>query len=200
MMPDAQATIKERGWIGRLKAGDRAAFDEFVAAYKGKAVSWVFHMVGNTQDAGDIVQEAFVRVFTGIGRFRGEAKFATWFYRILVNLSRDHIRRRARAGKIFIEKKYDGDEDDRDPAAEIGDESMSPGRFVLNQELGGLLDRAVAKLPEKQKAAFCMKYLDGIPAKEIAEILGCRAATVKVHIFRALCALRGTMEPYLKKT
>lgn len=199
MIGDSREALTEEDRVSRLKAGDRAAFDEFVAAYKVKAVSWAFHMVGNTQDAGDIVQEAFLRVFTGIEHFRGDAKFATWFYRILVNLSRDHIRRRARSGKIFIERRDDG-EDDRDPVDEAADETMNPRRLAMNEELGVLLDRAVAKLPEKQKAAFCMKYLDGIPVGEIAGILGCRAATVKVHIFRALCALRGRMESYLKKS
>ena len=186
--------------IKRLQEGDRCAFDELVVMYKKRAFSLVFNILGNVEDAKDIVQEGFLRVYTGIKSFRGDAKFLTWFYRILINLARDYIRKRIRSRKLFcsFESTQEKEEDANPP--EPGDETLNPGKLVLNKELGLLLDRAVSELPGNPRTAFCMKYYEGMKIEEISKILECRASTVKVHLFRAAQALQCKLEPYLKKS
>lgn len=196
-MKNEQSLERSQDCVRRLQEGERAAFDELVEMYKRKAFSLVFNIVGNVEDARDIVQEGFLKVYTGIVGFRSEANFFTWFYRILVNLSRDHLRRKMRAKKVFVAPVVGDDEEER--PVEIEDETLSPERLVLTKELGSLLDQAVNALPGNQKMAFCMKYYEGMKVQEISGVLKCRPSTVKVHIFRASEAVARKMEPYLKK-
>jgi RNA polymerase sigma-70 factor (ECF subfamily) len=183
--------------VRRLKMGERAAFDEIVAIYKKRAFSCVYGVVGNVEDTKDIVQEGFLKVYAHIAGFRDESKFFTWFYRILINLARDFLRKKVRANKTFV-APFESDDGEARPL-EVADESLSPERLVLGKELESQLDEAVSALPGNQKLAFCMKYREGYKVKEIAEVLRCRPSTVKVHLFRACAAVHQRLEPYLKK-
>ncbi len=184
--------------VRRLKEGDRGAFDELVQMYKGRAFASAYGMVGNAEDAKDIVQEAFIRVYTGIAGFRGESGFFTWFYRILINLCRDHLRKKVRTQKIFLDPVEDPQEE-ASSTPEVSDDSQNPGRAVLEKESRMLLEQAVRRLPQNQRAAFVMRYFDGLKTAEIAAAIGCRPATVKVHLFRACQAVAQRLAPYLRK-
>ncbi len=190
---------EELSVIRRIKEGDRYAFDELVDTYKRKAFSLVFNIIGNVEDTKDIVQEAFIRVYAGIKNFREDSRFLTWFYRILINLARDHIRKKVRARKLFCSFETTQEAGEEPDPPEYPDETLNPAELVLNKELGAVMDRAVGELPGNQRAAFCMKYFEGMKTEEISKILECRVSTVKVHLFRATQALRCKLEPYLKK-
>jgi len=187
-------TEEERLLIGRFKNGDAAAFDELVEAYQRKGFAIAYNMTGNCEDAKDILQEAFIKVYCNIKGFNEEAKFFTWFYRIVVNCSLDFLRKRGRKRAVFSEG---GLEDDSN--IEPTDTAESPQQALVTEELNRELEQAVEQLPEKQKACFLLKHRNGFKAREIADILGCNLSTVKVHLFRAANTLQGKLSSILTR-
>lgn len=189
--------VVESELIIQIKEGNRMAFDILVSQYKEKAFALAFSIVGNVEDTKDITQEAFIRVYNGIGKFRQEASFSTWFYRTLVNLSKDYLRK-TKYTEHPLSKRLIKDEE-KGVLFQIKDLKYSPEGLVLNRELNQMINLAISKLPQKQRLAFILKHLQGIKTDEIARILNCAQATVKVHLFRAVRNLQRDLQPYLKE-
>ncbi|MFH0876931.1 MAG: sigma-70 family RNA polymerase sigma factor [Candidatus Omnitrophota bacterium] len=189
---------KANDCVRRLQGGERAAFDELIQAYKHKAYGVVYRIVGNVEDAQDVLQEAFLRAYANIGQFRGEARFSTWLYRILINLARDALRKKIRTRRFF-DPKLERQDQEQDVLANMPDGSMNPRQLALEKEKTVLLQRAVTRLSEKQRLAFCLKYFEGHSTEEVAFIMHCRPATVKVHLFRASQALQRALGFYAKQ-
>lgn len=182
--------------IQRLRQGERPAFDELVGLYRNRGLAVAYNLAGNLEDAKDILQEAFIKVYLNIKSFKEESRFSTWFYRILVNCSLDFLRKRKRAQKVFAEP-FISDEEDK--IKEIPDEHYAPDRVILNKELAQNLDNCIASLPQKQMACFQLKHQNGLSTLEIAQILGCNVSTVKVHLFRSTRTLQDKLSAYLCK-
>jgi RNA polymerase sigma-70 factor (ECF subfamily) len=189
--------VVESELIIQIKEGNRMAFDILVSQYKEKAFALAFSIVGNVEDTKDITQEAFIRVYNGIGKFRQEASFSTWFYRTLVNLSKDYLRK-TKYTEHPLSKRLIKD-GEKGVLFQIKDLKYSPEGLVLNRELNQMINLAISKLPQKQRLAFILKHLQGIKTDEIARILNCAQATVKVHLFRAVRNLQRDLQPYLKE-
>ncbi|MFH1753227.1 MAG: RNA polymerase sigma factor [Candidatus Omnitrophota bacterium] len=169
--------------ISKVKAGDKDAFDGLVSLHKRKAFGLCYSIVGNVEDAKDILQDGFIKAYENIDRFRGDSSFYTWLYRILVNISWDHLRKKK--GKKMVHL----------------DEGMSvagnPVDSVFNKELKDVLDSAIRLLSERQHICFVMKHVNGMKIDEIARILHCSASTVKIHLFRAVRNLQKLLDGYL---
>ena len=174
--------------IARLKQHDRAAFNEMVGAYRERGFAIAYRMVGNGEDAKDVLQEAFIRVFTHINRFKEKAHFHTWVYRIVVNCAWDQLRKRKRNKMETIESVH---------ASEVRDE-VHRDDTVFDHELAGTIDACTRRLPERQRTCFILKYKNGLTVSEIAETIGCNQSTVKVHLFRALGKMRAQLGAYKK--
>lgn len=194
----SDSIVAESELISRMREGDRTAFEILVNQYKEKAFALAFSIVGNVEDAKDIAQEAFVRVYNNIGQFREEASFSTWFYCILINLSKDHLRKSKRT-EHSLSQRIAEDNEGKQLLIEVKDLSGAPKRLALNRELNELIDTAISRLPQKQRLAFILKHIHGMKIGEIAEILNCAQATVKVNLFKAVRSLRKHLEPYLKE-
>lgn len=179
----------DSGLIERAKNGERAAFDSLVDIHKGKAFALAFSFIGDVEDAKDVLQEAFVKAYTGIINFRGASSFYTWFYRILVNQCKDFLRKKRVRSGVFLEP-LPSLEEDGDNAPEAVDSSPGPSQMALNSEARQLINEAVSGLPEKQKAVFILKHIQGMKLNEIADVVGCSESTAKVHLFRAIRGLR----------
>lgn len=173
---------QEEHLIGRIQAGDKEAFRDLVSVYRQKAFGLCFSIVGNTEDAKDVLQESFIKAFVNIEKFRQGSSFYTWFYRIVVNTSRDHLRKRYRENVLSF-----------DESIETPDEKTDE---VLVTELRESINEAVKTLPEKQRICFVMKHINGMKIKEIAVIVNCRPSTVKIHLFRAVRNLQKRLEEY----
>ncbi len=184
--------------VRRSREGERRAFDELLRLYRGRALGFVTAMIGNFDEAKDILQEGFLRAYEHIGGFRGDAKFQTWLYRILVNLTRDKIRRNRRARKIF--EPMDDPRGEGEGPREFADNSRNPQKEFLRREAAGLIDEAIRELPEQQRLVFSLRHIDGMKLGEIAEVLGCRTGTVKAHLFRATQALRLKLAFYARNS
>lgn len=181
-------TEEEKLLIERFKNGDSAAFDGLVEVYQRKGFAIAYNMTGNCEDAKDILQEAFIKVYCNIKGFNGKSSFFTWFYRIVVNCALDCLRKRGRSHLVFSEASLE-DNSNIEPI----DPSDSPQQALVTEELNRKLDQAVEQLSEKQKVCFLLKHRNGLKNKEIADILGCGLSTVKSHLFRAVNTLQSKL-------
>ncbi|HET7343692.1 MAG TPA: sigma-70 family RNA polymerase sigma factor [Methylomirabilota bacterium] len=177
--------------LQRVAARDEAAFDLLVARHQGRAYRLAWSLLRDAEDARDLSQEAFLRVYRTAGSFRGEARFSTWFYRILVNLCLDHQRRGRWWRRLTVRGGGEDPEDDvleRQPAP-AADPAEALGRDQVMARVWAHVDR----LAPQQRAALLLQVQEDLSTSEIAQVLACSEATVRVHLHRAVSALRKTM-------
>lgn len=165
----------------RVAAGDERAFDLLVERHQARAYRTAWLILRNADDARDLSQEAFVRLYESAAGFRGDARFSTWFHRILVNLCLDHRRK----WRFWRERAEPGDQIEQFPA-----ELPNPAESLGREQTTKALWDAVARLAPKQRAAVVLMVQQGLSTREIAAVLGTSEATVRVHLHRAVAALR----------
>lgn len=184
--------ISDETLCRRVAVRDEAAFDVLVTRYQGRAYRLAWSLLRDAEDARDISQEAFLRVYRTAGGFRGDARFSTWFYRILVNLCLDHRRRRRWWRQWLVRDERGADPEggvlDRQPAPLV-----DPGDRLGREQTLARLWAAVDRLSPRQRAVIVLHVQEALPAGRIAAVLECSEATVRVHLHRAVRALRDTM-------
>jgi RNA polymerase sigma-70 factor, ECF subfamily len=168
--------VVSRELLAACRRGDPRAFEEVVRATYRQAYTQALRLVGDRQDAEDVTQEAYLRVYRGLAGFRGDARFETWLYRIVANAAINHLQRRGRFGELLAEPE----EEPASPAPS-GD-ARSPTDAVLDREA---LSAALASLPPAVRTMVVLKDVYGLPAKEIAEEFGLSEGAVKVRLHRA---------------
>lgn len=188
----------EREVIEKIKNGERGVFSELVDKYKEKAINIAFSFCGNYEDARDISQEAFIKVFKTIKSFRGECQFYTWFYRILINLCKDYLRQGKMKYKTIslITSVDDEAQEEKNILEVIASPGPDPQQQLLNKELSQQLSIALASLPEQQKKVFILKNIHGFKISEISEITKCAQGTIKAHLFKATLNLKEKLAAY----
>jgi RNA polymerase sigma-70 factor (ECF subfamily) len=189
-LPQAAAT--DETLCRRVAHGDREAFEALVERYQQRAYRLAWSILRDAEEARDLSQEAFIRLHHVAGSFRGTARFSTWFYRILVNLCLD-ARRRRRWWQLAARpvEREDG------TFESLVEEQPAPGadpvESLAREQLTARLWKAVEKLSPQQRAVLMLQVQEELPTAEIAAVLKCSEATVRVHLHRALQALRKTM-------
>jgi RNA polymerase sigma-70 factor, ECF subfamily len=186
--------IADEELVTLAQNGDPGAFEMLVEKYKQKAYRIAFNFTRDREAAKDLSQDAFLRAFTRLRNFDRQASFYTWFYRILVNICIDYRRR----GKTLAWESYDetmhrfaeGDHGAAMPAP--------PDRQAMAGELSRRVGAALAALPRSQRTAFILKNHEGLSIREIAAIMEAAEGTVKVHLHRAVTALRRSLEDFVK--
>jgi len=174
--------------LENVKKGDKESFASLIALYQDWALRMAYLHVSNWQDAEEIAQDAFVKVFKKIDTFKGESKFSSWLYRILINQCYSHLRKvRTKRMMGFWGKP------DQDPVEQVRAKG-DPGKSAMNQELKEALDQAISKLPPRQKTVFILHYLDGRKLNEIAEILKTAEGSVKANLFQARQKLKTVLK------
>jgi len=162
--------------VEQVRNGKRQAFTELMRKYQERIYWTVRRIVGDHSEADDVTQEAFVRAFLGLGDFRGDSSFYTWLYRIAVNLSLNALRKRQ-----VVEYLRESEIVNR-----LFPQLDDPGRRLEEKELETNIERAVARLPEKQKAVFVMRFYDEMSYEEIARVLKTSVGGLKANYFHAL--------------
>ncbi|HHX39908.1 MAG TPA: sigma-70 family RNA polymerase sigma factor [Armatimonadetes bacterium] len=180
--------------VARARAGDRDAFALLVTRYQDRVHSITRAFVREPDDALDLVQETFVKAFQGLPRFRGGSSFYTWLYRIAVNNCKDFLRRRAVRPSISLEEELLQDAGS-EPASHHP--HADPAGMAEREELCAVVQAAVAMLPEKLRLAIVLHDIEGVPQREVAEILKCPVGTVKSHVFRGRRQLRKLLGDYV---
>jgi RNA polymerase sigma-70 factor (ECF subfamily) len=176
--------------VARATAGDLESFNQLVRRWERPIFALAYRTLGREEDARDVVQDAFLRAYRGLPRFKGEAKFSSWLYRITLNLCRDWIRRERRAPIVPTPAGAD-------PNA-FADEQVSPSvsveELVGRRQMSDAVARALAELPEDQRTAILMKEYHGLTFQEIADTLQCPLSTVKTRLYQGLSVLRRRLE------
>jgi RNA polymerase sigma-70 factor (ECF subfamily) len=179
--------------VERFQRGDVTAFELLVTKYQNKIYDIAYRYTRNAEDAYDLSQEVFERVFKSLGRFRKKSSFYTWLYRIAVNACIDYGRQRSRFQAVPIEEWARSHE----PLS--AGPSYSPVEAVELQELKHQIAKAIDQLPPKQRTVFIMKRQEGLSLEEIAQTLGRSVGTIKAHLFHATHKLMDLLGPYLEK-
>ncbi len=177
----------ERALIERCKNGDIGAFDELFKRYEKRVFSCAYHISGNHNDACDITQEAFIRVFNSIGTFRGDANFLTWIYRIVTNVYLDDRKKSKAHRQISLDEFIELDE--ISVSRQIMDDRPVPAEIVESKERAAVVREAICSLPDYQRAIVTLYHVDNLSYDEIAEILQLPIGTVKSRLNRARLAL-----------
>ena len=169
--------------ISRCLKGDLEAYGALVDRYSARVINMALMMVGDRHEAEDIAQDAFIRAYRALSGFRGRARFSSWLYQIALNLCRDHLKRRARAGAAVPV------EDSTLEGMQSGDDSPTPDT-ILEAELSETMRQEIAKLPYLYREAFVLRHLQGMDYEEVAAITRVPADTVRVRAYRARELLR----------
>lgn len=189
--------ISDEALCQRVAERDETAFDQLVERYQGRAYRLAWSILRDAEEARDVSQEAFIRLYQSAGSFGGRSRFSTWFYRLLVNLCLDQRRKTRWWRQIFAGSDgagRPGDESsgetllDRQPAP-----SIDPLEGIDKKRETDQLWAAVGTLSPQQRAVVILQAQEELSTKEIATILKCSEATVRVHLHRALITLRRTM-------
>lgn len=187
----------EQTLIRQAQAGDRAAFEELVQRYDREVLRLALNLLRRPEDARDVYQEAFLKVYKNLHRFRFECSFYTWLYRIVTNVCLDHLRRRtSRPEDQAPEPVTEGDaapQDFFDRQAETR-AVANPERRLMGKEIGREIDAALAQLSRRERLVFEMKHYQGLKLRAIGEMLGTTEETVKNSLFRATRKLRARLE------
>lgn len=183
-------------WVNRAQKGDEAAFGELVKMYHERIYHAICAVVSHPEDAREVEQQAWVKAWRSLGRFRGRSGFYTWVYRIAVNTALDWVRSRARRPE--------------DPMPEAGPEALAvaladhapsemprPDREVQRAEFRVLFQRALEQLSPQHRTALVLREIEQLSYEEIARVMGCRVGTVMSRIFYARRQLQQILKDVL---
>lgn len=188
--------VPDMSLIERCRASDESAFNEVVSRYKAKVYNYIYRMTGSSDDAEDLTQEVFIRMYTSIDSFRSQSSLSTWLFRIASNLCIDRFRRsKTRTTAFSLDEPIQGN--DSESGHEIPDSTYEPQRLLENTEMAEQIQLSLAQLPEKLRAAVILHDVEGLPYEEIAQIVGCPLGTVKSRLFNARMQLREKLSGYL---
>ena len=182
--------------VERVQQGDKRAFDLLVLKYQHKIAGLVSRFIRDADEVQDVTQEAFIKAYRAIAKFRGDSQFYTWLYRIAINTAKNHLVSRGRKPP-----GVDVDIDDAvyyEGAGALKD-LASPERNLMSEELMGAVNNAIKGLPEDLRAALTLREYDGLSYEEIADVMDCPVGTVRSRIFRARESVDKDIEPLLDK-
>ena len=185
----------DQALVERVQKGDKAAFDLLVLKYQNKIIQLVNRYVRDADEAMDVAQEAFLKAYRAIDRFRGDSAFYTWIYRIAINTAKNHLvatSRRPPGGDIDAQEA-----EQYDSAAGLR-EYDTPERLLLKEEIQATIAQAIEALPDDLKTAITLRELEGMSYEEIAQTMECPIGTVRSRIFRARDAIDNSLKPLLK--
>ena len=177
--------------VSAFQKGDETAFVKIVNRYKQRLTRLAWSVVHNEDDAMDVVQEVFIKIYRKLHSFRRSSKLYTWLYRIVMNHSIDYVRKRPSA--IITHS------DEMQYELADNDKSMRPDVHMLNLELRDKIFSAVDKLPKKQRKTVVLREVEDLSYNEIAEIMDCSVGTVMSRLYYARERLRKLLKPYINE-
>jgi len=181
--------------VKRVQAGDKAAFDVLVRKYQHKIGNLVSRYIRDSAEVHDVTQEAFLKAYRALPRFRGDSAFYTWLYRIAINTAKNHLvaqNRRPPTGDIDAEDAVHFE------VAGALRENATPERLLLKDELEKTVYAAIDALPDDLRTAITLREMEGLSYEEIADVMGCPVGTVRSRIFRAREAIDQRIRPLIQ--
>ena len=186
--------LSDNELIIQAKSGNDAAFEELIYRYDRSVLAIALKYVHDTDEAKDIYQEVFIRVYRGLKNFEMKSEFSTWLFRIATNVCLSYKSRSKKHLQQSIDEQI-ATEDDEVLKYDLADDEMDPGEIMINLDLGDIIRRAVDSLSSKQRMTFILKHYEGYKIREIADMLNCKEGTVKKYLFDAIRNLRKKLKP-----
>lgn len=190
-MPD---NVSDRELVERAQRGERKAFDLLMLKYQHRIAKLIARYVQNPAEVLDVAQEAFLKAYRALPRFRGDSAFYTWMYRIAINTAKNHLAAQARRPResgvdVTDAEQFDGVTDLK--------EFVTPEGLALTEEIQHTVAAAIEALPEDLKVAISLRELEGMSYEDIARVMECPIGTVRSRIFRAREAINARLDPLL---
>ncbi len=185
--------LTDSALVRRCLRGDMACYDELVRRYQRQVYSLLYRMLGNVDDAEDLVQDTFIRAYNALHTFRQDASFLTWLYKIASNLGIDRMRTRKSRAAASLEEEV---ESGREPAAT--ERHTSPEAAAVRNCVGDVVHHEIMMLPERYRRVVLLRHVSEMSIEEIASQLNLPTGTVKTHLFRAREMLRDRLRPVLE--
>lgn len=192
--PTNTSLLDESALIAAAQAGRQEAFAEIVERHSGTIYNLALRLMGNPQEAEDVLQEAFISAFRALSRFEGRSQLGTWLYRIAYNAALMRLRRR-QAPTFSLDEPWAADDGELIPRQFV-DWSALPDDMLLNKELRSVLETALGTLPQSLRSVFVLRDIEGLSTAETAEALMLTETNVKVRLHRARLALRERLSVY----
>lgn len=187
--------VTDNELVKRVQRGDQAAFDLLFGRYQNKIQNIISRYVRDSEEVKDVAQEAFIKAYRALPRFRGDSAFYTWLYRIAINTAKNHLVARSRRPP-----STDVDVDDADHRDDAGDLRTveTPEGAMSRDQLHSVIRQALSDLPEDLRSALTLREFDGLSYEQIAQVLECPVGTVRSRIFRARGFIDERMQPLLR--
>jgi RNA polymerase sigma-70 factor, ECF subfamily len=195
--PTAKTADEVSALVKRVQGGDISAFDSIMLLYRERLYSVIYNMTFNHEDAADLTQEAFVKAFRSLGKFKGKSSFFTWLYRIGVNMTLSHIQRK-KTRKFFSFDQISEEYGTSKEFEKFSSSESSSVRNTLLNELHQKLNEALLKLSDKHRTIVVLFEIDGLSHKEISTIMKCTEGTVRSRLHYAKLQLQSLLSDYLK--
>jgi RNA polymerase sigma-70 factor (ECF subfamily) len=184
----------DQALVEQVQRGDKQAFDVLVLKYQNKIIQLVNRYVHDSDEARDVAQEAFIKAYRAIGRFRGESAFYTWLYRIAINTAKNYL---VASGRRPPRSDIDAQDAEQYDGATGLKEYATPERLLLKDEIQEAIATAIDELPDDLRTAITLRELEGLSYEEIAQTMDCPIGTVRSRIFRARDAIDTRLKPLL---
>ncbi len=182
--------------VQRVQGGDVAAFDRLVVKYRERLFSIVYNLTSNREDAADLTQEAFIKAFSSIGRFKGKSSFFTWLYRIAVNTTLSQLKKNRL--RRFFSLENINDEASSSEIVEALSVKTRTEKGALVRELQERLNEALQKLSPKHRTVVVLFEIEGLSHQEISEIMNCSVGTVRSRLHYAKQQLQSYLQDYIR--
>ncbi|MDH5299876.1 MAG: RNA polymerase sigma factor RpoE [Gammaproteobacteria bacterium] len=180
--------------VKRVQNGDKKAFDLLVLKYQHKIAKVIGRYIADQHEVLDVAQEAFIKAYRALPRFRGDSEFYTWLYRIAINTAKNFL---VAQGRRPPDADVEADEAETYEGAFAMHELASPERLLLKDEIEATVFSAIEQLPEELRTAVTLRELEGLSYEEIAVAMDCPVGTVRSRIFRAREAIDKKLAPLL---
>jgi len=186
----------ERALILRAQRGERAAFEELVRMYEDTVLRLTVQLVRSEEEARDLYQESFLKVYRSLGRFRFQSRFSTWLYRVVMNVCLDHLRRTKRRREVSATPNEAGEGDFFRTLPEERP-GLNPERALRSREISQRLEQALGRLSPRERLVFELRHYQGMKLRTIGDYCGTSEETAKNCLFRATQKLRAELREIL---
>lgn len=192
-------TPEENKLIVAAQNGDRSAFEELVYKYDKNVLGIAYSFINNNEDAKDIYQEVFLRVFKAIKKFEFRSEFSTWLYRITTNVCLTYRSQKKKYAYTSLDEETDEEDSNPRSLSDTLTDNQTPDNNAVNSEIGTKIENGLDKLSPQQRLVFTMKHYNGYKIKEISTMLNCSEGTIKNYLFMATQRMREHLKDFVDK-
>ena len=192
-------TPEENKLVIAAQNGDRSAFEELVYRYDKNVLGIAYSFINNNEDAKDIYQEVFLRVFKGIKKFEFRSEFSTWLYRITTNVCLTYRSQKKKYAYTSLDDEPDEEDNNPRSLSNTLTDNQTPDNDAVNSEISTHIEKGLDKLSPQQRLVFTMKHYKGYKLKEISTMMNCSEGTIKNYLFMATQRMRDHLKGIMDK-